>query len=243
MTSISVLFPSRGRPARARAAIDSIFATAAKPDRVVVNLLLDRDDELLSDYVFAAPSRTVIHIEERRMSAPGLYNVLATECCNSTLLVAGSDDVLFRTPGWDDEFERLSHVWPDGLFVGYAADAADRAMRDRCEHFVTSAAWVKTVGYFMRREYEHFSADEHVGDIAQRVGRLVAVPQVVIEHCHKKYGKAPDDASYRAKRTADAGGLSVSQRDRERFRDFAPERQRAAERVRLEMARFLEAAA
>lgn len=239
LKTIAIICPSRGRPERLRAMLDGAFKSAARPERVSAQILVDRDDPKLPDYLWHAPQGVSFFVEERTgLSAPALYDIVAREHATGELLVVASDDVAFRTAGWDLALDSLAASYPDGLFVAYFGGGGANGVRDKVEHFATTRDWVRTVGYLMRRDYEHFSADEHVGDIAQRAGRLVARLDIVLEHLHAKYGKAERDETYAAKRREDLSG-----RDQQRFRDFAEERQEAAERVEAEIALHREEAA
>lgn len=223
MTPISVICPSRGRPDRWARMVLSAHDLAASPARVNFIVLVDADDPRVAEYVNSARVWTTVLVNRENRSAPALYNELACRHAGGELVVAASDDVVFRTRGWDLELDRFRAQFPDGLAVDYFDDGRNR---DKCEHFVASRAWIDAVGYFMWPQYEHFCADTHVGEIARQAGRLRYLRGVVLEHCHFKYGKAAKDETYLAKRR-DAMHL----RDEALFAWFAGERQAAATRV------------
>lgn len=240
MKSISVLFPSRGRPERAAAAFVSAFATASHPERVTGLLMVDRDDAELSEYLFNIPERVSVYINDENLAlqgrgAPALYNRLALEHGHADILVAAGDDVLFRTSGWDDALEGASRQWNDGLFFAFFNDGRDR---DKAEHFAVSSAWVAAVGYLMWPDYRHFCADEHVEDIACRVGRRAWLRDYTLEHMHAKYGKAEKDATYYRIRSQDLSTMDIA-----RFNRLGEEREAAAARVQAAIAAFTRAAA
>lgn len=226
--NIDLIVPSRGRPQRLRDMVASALETADNPKRVHVRLGLDRDDPEFNGYLLEFPSsRLTVHVNEAPgTSVPALMNWLASES-SSELLMAASDDIIFRTRGWDAVVERAFAAVPDRLLVAYTNDGRDR---DKCEHFFVSSQWVRVVGYFMRSEFRHFSADEWVDDIARRVGRSLYLRDVVTEHMHAKYGKAPNDETYRAKRRH-----AWTDQDRLDYIRFAGERIAAAERVAVAM--------
>lgn len=214
---IAILCPSRGRPERFSDMLKSAMATAHDPNNVSVMLLVDRDDPRLADYVNAQTPRVTLIVQEPRVSCPAALNILALQC-DADLLIAGSDDVAFRTPGWDRTLaHRFLTAFPDRLGFAFFNDGRDR---DKAEHFAVSREWVKAVGYFMRPEYEHFCADEHVERIARAAHRRLWLGGITLEHMHFKYGKAAKDQTYAEKRTADAQGRSVSERDNEKLAAF-----------------------
>jgi hypothetical protein len=214
---IAILCPSRGRPQRFTDMVKSAMATASDVLNVHVMLLVDRDDPCLNEYVQAVTPAVTLVVQEERVSCPAALDILAG-MTDADLLIAGADDILFRTPGWDRELaHRFATAFPDRLGFAFFNDGRDR---DKAEHFAVSQEWVKAVGYFMRPEYEHFCADEHVERIAKLVNRRLWLGGITLEHMHFKYGKAAKDQTYAEKRTADAQGKSVSERDNERLRTF-----------------------
>lgn len=231
--TIDILCPSRGRPQRFAEMAESAIAKAAQPDRVSILLLIDHDDPTLGEYrqLAGMPGVTLI-VSERKLGCPGLLNVLATEHSAGDLLFAGSDDILFRTEGWDAAFDRAFDAVPDGILVAYTNDGRDR---DKCEHFVVSRRWVELVGFFMWPGFEHFSGDGYVEDIGRRAGRLTFLRDVVTEHMHFKYKKSARDETYAIKRTADAQGRSMSDRDLARMAETEGDRMAAAERLKKAM--------
>lgn len=234
--TISVICPSRGRPQRWAAMVDSALETAIRPSRVLFNVLVDRDDPCLAEYVNLSRAGVGLVVNDRPRPAPALYNELALGAAGE-ILIAASDDVLFRTPCWDDRLERIFAGFPDRLLVAYFGDGPSVKFpggRDKVEHFATSREFVESVGYFMRDDYEHFCADQHTGEIARLAGRLRAAPEIVLEHLHAKYGRAENDETYRAKRAGSPLG-PMHVRDEARYRGLAQERHDAAVRVVIAM--------
>ncbi len=233
MTRIAILCPSRGRPERFSEMLKTAMATAHDPNNVSVMLLVDRDDPRLADYVNAQTPRVTLIVQDPRVSCPAALDILAKQS-DADLLIAGSDDIAFRTPGWDRTLaHRFLTAFPDRLGFAFFNDGRDR---DKAEHFAVSKEWVKAVGYFMRPEYEHFCADEHVERIARAVNRRLWLAEIELEHLHFKYGKAAKDATYAEKRTEDEAGRSVSQRDNLRLARFGAEIAEAGDRVRAAIA-------
>ncbi len=227
MNRISIVCPSRGRPLRFRAMAESALANAAAPVRVVIHLMVDRDDPELPRYAELMPHQVVLTVNEHPgRSAPALMNELALDS-RGDIVFAGSDDILFRTPGWDELLDGAFDQHPDGMLVAYTNDGRDR---DKCEHFAVSRRWIQAVGCFMFAGFEHFCADELVERIGREVGRTLYLRELVTEHLHFKYGKAAKDETYAMKRRED-----VSRRDQARLADMGEFIREAAGRVRVGM--------
>lgn len=213
----------------------SAIAHAARPERVRILLLVDQDDEALPEYLALNLPGVVVIENAERTGCPGLLNILALKHSKADLLMAGADDIVFRTTGWDSAVDLAFEAVPDQLVVVYTNDGRDR---DKCEHFIVSRRWVEIVGCFMWPGFEHFSGDGWVEDVAKRVDRLHFLRHVVTEHMHFKFGKAEKDALYASKRTADDKGRSVSDRDMDRMRETEGIRIAAAERLLMEIRRL-----
>ena len=232
MIRIAVLCPSRGRPARLESMAESLFRTAASPERVELVLRLDEDDPDLPGYgrVLAGDERgRITRIFGPRRSIPEALNAIAPSLEHDVIGTA-ADDVLFRTAAWDCEVER---ALGDGGRAAIAVPMDGREERRglRCTHFFATRAWVRTVGHLLHPDYEHFWADTNIADIAARADRLVWMREVLVEHLHPNAGKAPRDATYADKR-AGPKGARMSDRDADRYERLAGERAAAAARVR-----------
>ena len=211
---ISILCPSRGRPTRFLEMADSALMTAADHDAVDVRLAVDADDPTREQY--PAPH----HVNHGRRAVSHIFNVLAAGA-DGDILMAAADDVLFRTPGWDQKVREVAARFPDGLFI---ASPVNGAGQRRVNHWFTGRQWLGVFGWFMPAHFEHFCDDEWVQEVAGPCGRLVYMDDVLIEHMHKKYGKSPNDETYDMKRQKAADGSSMSERDIATFNRLTPQR-------------------
>jgi hypothetical protein len=212
MKTISLLCPTRGRPARFAAMLESALNYASGGVKLEILAAVDDDDPCVAEYdrmSLVFPMLTVL--VGKRKSNPALMNELAA-IAKGDLMMAAADDIVFRTPHWDRIVVRAFAQHPDGMLVAYTNDGRDRG---KCEHFFVSRAWVQAVGCFMWPEFEHFCADEFVERLGQRVGRTRYLRELVTEHLHFKYGKAARDETYASKRRE-----NVSGRDNQRLAEL-----------------------
>lgn len=184
---ISIIVPSRGRAQRAAQMVQSVRATSTGDVEVIV--AIDPDDPELAAYQRKVPG---VRVLPERIGYSGTLNAIAREVWDrSDILGAFGDDVLFRTPGWDDRIrdalatpglafgDDLAHgaVHPTAVFMSSAiARALDYLALPRCRHQYVDNAW---------------------WELGTALGVLRYVPEVVIEHMHVGYGKADWDATYR----------------------------------------------
>lgn len=212
---ISILCPSRGRPDRFAAMMWSALEMADVAERVEVLLAVDVDDKTINQY--PEPD----HVQQFRTPAGNLVNALAHKA-SGDILMAAADDVLFRTKGWDTKVREVAARYPDGLYI---ASPMNGDGRRRVNHWFTGRQWLNLFGWIVPEHFEHFSGDEWVQEVASPCGRLVYMDDVLIEHMHKKYGKAPNDEGYRSKRERAPDGSCMSDRDIARFKALAPQRE------------------
>jgi hypothetical protein len=209
---ISILCPSRGRPDRFNAMRASAWARADNPDEVSIKLALDADDPTFNSY---PPPE---HTQHFRTPPACLLNALAHKA-DGDILMAASDDILFRTQGWDTKVRAVAARFPDGLFI---ASPMNGDSRRRVNHWFTGRQWLKVFGWMAPAHFEHFCEDEWVQAVAEAAGRLVYMDDVLIEHMHAKYGKGANDEGYKSKRQRGADGSSMSARDIAKFNQLAP---------------------
>ncbi|MFC5288465.1 aspartyl/asparaginyl beta-hydroxylase domain-containing protein [Actinokineospora guangxiensis] len=239
---LTVLCPSRNRPAGMARLIRSVHRTAANPGRVEIRCYVDSDDPTVDAYrkVFASAARRYpdlaaceLHVGEP-IGVSAAWNVIAA-AASGEFLVMANDDQLYVDHGWDRAFDarvaELAVEHPDEVlclfFDGgqYTDDSADFPMISR--------AWYETLGYYSPGIFQQWQAEQWIFDIARRVGRLYRVPGVLVRHLHYQDYTAPFDATYiRHRLTADK---SIA--DQALFLRTAGERRADADRLRAAIAR------
>lgn len=114
------------------------------------------------------------------------WNELAGKC-RGDLLMVGSDDILFRTKGWNN-FE----IPEDGIAAYSFRDGRGSGH----PHPVVTRKWFETLGYLHYPKFHHWYVDTWICSIAVEIGRLFYYPEILVEHCHVKNGKADNDETY-----------------------------------------------
>lgn len=241
VTKISILCPSRGRPARLQEMILSVRATTPRDSRIEIDVLVDPDDCQLPVYRQLAYSGVNLHVADQRMTVPAAFQYLAGKA-RGDILMLGSDDILFRTPGWDDRVRETFARYPDGMALVYPSDGHGNGKPGdiKGNHWFVTRRWVDVVGCFCPQTFEHFCCDTVPEKIAALAGRFIHLPDVLIEHRHFKYGQAVKDDTYSYTRQRDANGLSMSDRDILKMNALQPwiEERAAAVREYIEKCRL-----
>jgi hypothetical protein len=139
----------------------------------------------------------------------GTYN---TEClgrASGRIVMLINDDVLMRTPAWDEHLRELDHEFKDGIYLGYGNDLFKGRRistfpilsRRTCDVLVTP----------FPSQYRGSLIDYHLFDTFKRLqkmghDRIRYLEHVIFEHLHYRTGKTPFDATYaHRQRFADDG--------------------------------------
>lgn len=199
---IAILIPTRARVTRFKKVYKSILDTANDPSNIITYAGTDSDDPHLQEYVetFRGIKNIENPIFSERRSVPEIMDIMSRLAINhgADLIIIASDDVVFQTLDWDIKLQQYYSKYKDRLLIGYFNNGRDRQM---CEHFVASKEWIRTLGYYVPIEFNHFYVDTYISDIALRVGRLIWMRDIVLKHEHFKYQLAPYDATYARTRT------------------------------------------
>jgi hypothetical protein len=199
--------PTRGRPEALQEMADSAFETSS--GNVEVLAYVDEDDP--------APyfPRGVRVVRGPRVNLSECWNRLADVAVGSILHMS-SDDIRFRTVGWDETVRAVFGRLPDRIGLVYGRDGIHDAKL--ATHGFVSREWVDTVGYFTWPEFPCDYADTWLHELAGRIGRLFYVPSILIEHLHPIVGKSEWDTTHRERlqrgRDADVAALFRSLSDR-----------------------------
>lgn len=185
--SIVIFVPSRGRPRRAAQMAQSVRDTATEPVRVIV--AVDPDDPTLAEYRRKVSDLVVL---PERLRYVATLNRLAKEHWDSyDILGAYGDDVLFRTPGWDVKIQ-------EALATPGIAFGNDLAHGEGFPVAVfMSSSIAKALGWLALPTCRHLYVDNAWKEIGDTLGILRYLPDVIFEHMHEVYGKAPMDQTYK----------------------------------------------
>jgi hypothetical protein len=177
---ITILVPSRGRPARMRDMAQSALDTAARPDQVRVLALTDPDD---SGY-----GRDAIVLPQRVGYSASLNWAAAFHA--DDILGAYGDDVLFRTQGWDERTR-------DTLNRPGIAFGEDLIHNDQHPTAIFMSPEVRrALGWLALPCCRHQYVDDGWKALGKAAGILRYMPGVVFEHMHPTVEKAEWDATY-----------------------------------------------
>ena len=197
--SIVVVIPSRGRPDRARDAVDAVRGTALLVGTSVV-LTVDADDPTLPAYralrwsgEYGAEVNLVVLSGDETGDLVRATNTVSLRIAHEdpdAIIGNLGDDHLCRTPGWDKLVTETLRT-PG---IAYGRDG----IHD--EHLPTapfiSASIVNALGWYALPTCRHLYIDDAWKVLGKALGCLRYIPDMLIEHMHPAVGKAQTDAGY-----------------------------------------------
>ena len=179
----SLLIPTKGRVSLCKRCVDSAKATATGE----VEYLLGVDENEAEAYQeLGLPMLTF----PEGHGGSWKVNRMQAYAKGYGMMFCG-DDNIFRTVGWDKRLLDLLHEDP---FRALYHKDDPKEHRGSCS-VIVSRDWYEVAGYYPTY-FEHFYGDTWLAFIAEKLGKLMFVDDVVIEHMHHKFGKSVKDSTY-----------------------------------------------
>lgn len=193
---ISLLLPTRGRPGLVTRLFDSIAKNTYHLDQVEVVLYVDEDD--LESHDLNSVDFRVIRIIGPALSMGG-YNSACLNKAQGDVLILANDDMVIRTPGWDDRVRALNVEFEGHIYLGYANDLFKKSRF--CTFPIISRRTCELLGNPYPAAYQRFFIDVHLFDIFKRLQYagfdcIRFCDDLVFEHFHYNNCKAPYDETY-----------------------------------------------
>ncbi len=201
-----------------RRLVESIQTTSTTPVEVV--FYMDSDDP---DSHATAVELGVKHVIGERIVLSDMWNVAAAQASGDILMMCG-DDIVFRTPGWDQKVIDAFDEYPDKIALVYGNDLIQH---DRlATHPFIHRNWYDAVGYLVPNGFSCDWSDMWLNEVAIALGRRHYLPNVITEHVHPVMGKARLDDNHRER-------LARGRRDNVRALYEAREAERAVDVEKL----------
>jgi glycosyltransferase involved in cell wall biosynthesis len=184
---ISLLIPTRGRPAEFSRCIDS-FRKNTRQYNLEVVALTDSRDSTLPEY-----NKDLIDIEvDERLSKAGtvqMWNTLAEKATGDYLMMINDDNIM-ETDGWDSIFLNSSPF--DDIFVAWP-----NGQQGQCVNPLISRRLYNILGWFVPRCFNWWYADTALHALGTLVGRTCYMPNVLCRSTiHKEITKDQQMADY-----------------------------------------------
>jgi hypothetical protein len=168
---IALVIPTRGRPDKVPRALESIKATASRPEDIVVVVGVDDDDEqtvqLAHNY---QPSMAVVWIlGPREITLGRLVNRLAFHDHGCDIITGIPDDTVMVTQGWDDQFRNACALMPKGYGTAWPTDGVYHST-DVCTQPIITRAMMNRMGFFAAPWFPFWFGDVWLEEMGAFVG-------------------------------------------------------------------------
>ncbi len=195
--SISLLLPTRGRPTLVERLFRSIAETTSQPERVEAILYVDEDDT--GSHHLDSEDVRVVRIVGPAMSM-GEYNSACLARARGDIIILANDDMVIRTPGWDNKIAEMDAKFADKIYLAYSNDLFKK--RSLCTFPILSRRTCELLVEPYPVAYRGAFIDVHLFDIFKRLqhagfDRVRYLDDVVFEHLHYRTGKAVCDETYK----------------------------------------------
>jgi glycosyltransferase involved in cell wall biosynthesis len=223
----SFIIPTRGNPDSLLRLCDCIRACTRRLDELEIVLVIDTDDQATRQLELPA-------LNIRKVEGPPGRNMAALitagyRAATGQYLMLLNDDVVLRTPSWDDRVTEVFRSFPDDIVLVHVNDTIFR--ETLCTFPCLPRTYCELVGGICADGYLRYRIDDHIHnvfDLLSAIGyhRRIYLPDVVFEHLNLTPTK--DGYGY----VVDPEIHAV---DSQRFRALLPDRRRfvlaAAERI------------
>tara|TARA_R110002020_G_C16318711_1_gene774588 strand:+ start:109 stop:828 length:720 start_codon:yes stop_codon:yes gene_type:complete len=196
---IALLVPTRKRVSGVKRLLESLRETTKYSNFLKVYFYVDEDDydslKFLSNYVSRSKLPHVDYLIGPRIIMSDMINKLYP-MTDEFILFCGADDIVFKTPGWDEILIDAVEKVEDGIGLFYGDDlVTTEHASDFATHPVLTRKWVEVLGYLSPPYFSCDYADTWLNDIASAVNRKFKLP-FINEHMHPTVGKAAYDSTY-----------------------------------------------
>lgn len=206
---LTVYVPTRGRPGNALRLQEQFYKTCTLNTRVV--FILSEDDVSLLKYQNLYFSRIVKPERYGFVDPLNAGYLMDRKETYSYAVGFMGDDHLPRTTGWDERAVAALKSMGAGLVYGN-----DKLQEHRIPtHIFMTSDIPLALGFMTLPRLQHLYADNFWLDLGNGLGRIMYLPDVIIEHLHPAAGKAAHDAGYQF-----SGDFNLDRSDRAIYHNY-----------------------
>lgn len=197
----AIILLSRNRPQQCEESIDRMVDCAAKPENLFFYVIIDDNDPKKQDYekLLSKKDNLLIHISTsyNKMTS---FNDMSEQAYQDgyDVLMFHADDAIFVTStsdDWDLILQQKIEQVEDRICLCWFNDGFQE--HRLATHPIITRQWYEILDYFVPEMLFLSYMDNWLYDIANRIQRLVYIPEVKFEHRHFSLGKAKQDQTYR----------------------------------------------
>lgn len=194
LKTISLLLPTRQRPANMKSLWESVQKTSDYPKQLEIVFYIDNDDQESIDEVNRLNHdypEQIKWIIGPRICLSEMWNK-AYEKSTGNILMHSGDDILFRTDHWDTYIRLVFSKYSDRIVFVFGDDTAIHKNPFGTHGFL-HRNWVKVIGYFVPPYFSSDYNDTWLNEVSGALGRKIYIPDIITEHMHYTLGKSEID--------------------------------------------------
>jgi len=181
--TFSFIVPTRSRPEALTRLCDSIRAHTSHIDQLEIVFVMDSDDQPSLQFEYAGLNIRKVEV------APGMsmseLNTAGYRVSSGRYLMLLNDDVVLRTPAWDDRVLEIFRGYPDGMVLVHVNENLFR--EKLCTFPFLTRAFCDLAGGICPSGYLRYRIDDHIHnvfDLLTLLGRRrrIFMSDVVFEH-------------------------------------------------------------
>ena len=190
---ISLLVPTRNRPAEFMRFYKSAMATADNPGAIEVVAYVDEDDTSYKN--LDLPRCKLIY--GPRVVLSEMWNV-CWENARGPYFGHMGDDIVFKSQGWDTLVKETIRKYPGKIAFVWGDDMAPTGRQNVFgTHGFVHKNWTDVTGRFVPPYFSSDYNDTWFNDVADMLQVGEFVPQIKTDHLHFVWGKGPKDKTHR----------------------------------------------
>lgn len=198
---ISILIPTLNRPDNMEKLSRSINDTSQKPELVEVAFGIHNDDKASIEKAEQLNKELKIHVngyvikrfEDNKPHLSFFWNQLYEKTSGEILGYFG-DDVIFKTPGWDEEVRK--EFQKDKSVMVSCNDIHIQRGRTATLFFTHRFVHEK-IGYYMHPSFRRWFTDTFWDNVYRNAGKMKYREDIITEHFHPDVFPEKLDATYR----------------------------------------------
>lgn len=187
---ISVLCPSRSRPAIAKRMYDSAIKNPGC--QIDIKFFLNHDDPQLNLYrSFLSPNQYIVGPNQSPVFS---WNLMAQESKHDIMFLVG-DDCVFESDLWGVKVVEAFDQYPDKIACVFPSLNDRRFPADSNPHFCLHKNWITALGYFIPPWFHLHYIDTWIAEITKSIGRFhrikdfVMPVELIYDAVHNSYEK------------------------------------------------------
>lgn len=184
---ISLLTPTRGRPANMLRLCKSVEKTAQNPNDIEIVFYIDIDDteskEQFHEICDIGLTTNVYACIGKRILLSETFN-RCLDISDGPYYMLCADNIVLRTKNWDTMVLDKFAEYPDKIVLVHGKDNPDDHIPSLAKHPFLHKNWINIIGYFCPPYFSSGYNNKWLTMVADIIKRREFLPNLLTEHMH-----------------------------------------------------------